>query len=539
MRSSSRRRSSGHSGTLPSARHDATIASKPVGSGSRVTRPSCPCRPDLIRSPPSWHAPARCRCGTALRRLTPSSRKGHAQVLYWWSKFVLVGPLLRLLLQADDRGCRARPGARWRDPRQQPPRRRRLVPPAAAGAAPHHLPRQARVLHPARVRRAAEEDLLHRGRAGAGRPVERVGRAGRAGHGRAASCARASCWASTRRAPARRTGGCTRARPAWPAWRWRPGVPVIPVAMIGTDRVNPIGSRMWRPHKVHIKIGEPLDFSRYHGMAGDRFIERSMTDEIMYALMELTGQTYVDMYAASVKDARRRAAGRPAAGEARELSGRSLCNRTVRRAMVEVCSPASSGPSLPAPDRSTGAAARRPAVVCASCSRGSCSARSPSWWSSGTTLWSVTLRLRGRVRPPPSSPGSTPVWLRRRRRRRSPLCPPRPRAGHRHHRDGGHAVRSPVRRPRAVAPPPRAGAAIGRRAASVVPPARTPLRRSCPIWRCAPSRCEPPSCAASSAPGSVAAPQTERRVDARPTDASRRDQSCRTRPPRRPVRRAG
>jgi 1-acyl-sn-glycerol-3-phosphate acyltransferase len=79
-------------------------------------------------------------------------------------------------------------------------------------------------------------------------------------------------------------------------------VPVVPVAMIGTDRVNPIGSRVWRPRKVHIKIGEPLDFSRYDGMAGDRFIERSMTDEIMYALMELTGQTYVDMYAASVKE---------------------------------------------------------------------------------------------------------------------------------------------------------------------------------------------------------------------------------------------
>lgn len=36
-------------------------------------------------------------------------------------------------------------------------------------------------------------------------------------------------------------------------------VPVVPVAMIGTDRVNPIGSRMWRPRKVHIKIGEPLE----------------------------------------------------------------------------------------------------------------------------------------------------------------------------------------------------------------------------------------------------------------------------------------
>jgi len=80
------------------------------------------------------------------------------------------------------------------------------------------------------------------------------------------------------------------------------GVPVVPVAMIGTDKVNPIGSRMWKPHHVHIKVGEPLDFSRYAGMAGDRFIERSMTDEIMYSLMELSGQTYVDLYAASVKE---------------------------------------------------------------------------------------------------------------------------------------------------------------------------------------------------------------------------------------------
>jgi 1-acyl-sn-glycerol-3-phosphate acyltransferase len=87
------------------------------------------------------------------------------------------------------------------------------------------------------------------------------------------------------------------------------GVPVIPVAAIGTNKLNPIGSRMWRPHHVHIRIGEPLDFSRYAGMAGDRFIERSMTDEIMYTLMELSGQTYVDVYAASVKE---RAAAREA-----------------------------------------------------------------------------------------------------------------------------------------------------------------------------------------------------------------------------------
>ena len=80
------------------------------------------------------------------------------------------------------------------------------------------------------------------------------------------------------------------------------GVQVIPIAMFGTDKVNPIGSKMWWPHKVVVKVGEPLDFSRYEGMAGDRFVERSITDEIMYALMELSGQEYVDVYASSVKD---------------------------------------------------------------------------------------------------------------------------------------------------------------------------------------------------------------------------------------------
>ncbi|HET9138266.1 lysophospholipid acyltransferase family protein [Actinophytocola sp.] len=79
-------------------------------------------------------------------------------------------------------------------------------------------------------------------------------------------------------------------------------VPVVPVAMFGTDKANPIGSKMWKPHKIHIKIGEPLDFSRYYGLAGDRFVERSITDEVMYTLMELSGQEYVDVYAAKAKE---------------------------------------------------------------------------------------------------------------------------------------------------------------------------------------------------------------------------------------------
>ena len=79
-------------------------------------------------------------------------------------------------------------------------------------------------------------------------------------------------------------------------------VPVVPVVMIGTEKVNPIGSKIWRPGRIRMVVGRPLDFSRYEGMAGDRFVERSMTDEIMYRLMELSGQQYVDVYAAKVKE---------------------------------------------------------------------------------------------------------------------------------------------------------------------------------------------------------------------------------------------
>jgi 1-acyl-sn-glycerol-3-phosphate acyltransferase len=79
-------------------------------------------------------------------------------------------------------------------------------------------------------------------------------------------------------------------------------VPVVPVAMIDTEKVMPIGRRLPRVRRIGIVIGEPLDFSRFEGMEGDRFILRSITDEIMYELDRLSGQEYVDVYATSVKE---------------------------------------------------------------------------------------------------------------------------------------------------------------------------------------------------------------------------------------------
>ncbi|HEX6871811.1 MAG TPA: lysophospholipid acyltransferase family protein [Micromonosporaceae bacterium] len=86
------------------------------------------------------------------------------------------------------------------------------------------------------------------------------------------------------------------------------GAPVIPVAMLNADEIQPIGKIIPKVKRVRIRFGRPLDFSRYAGMAGDRFIERAVTDEIMYELMVLSGREYVDIYAQKVKDAQAKAA---------------------------------------------------------------------------------------------------------------------------------------------------------------------------------------------------------------------------------------
>jgi 1-acyl-sn-glycerol-3-phosphate acyltransferase len=80
------------------------------------------------------------------------------------------------------------------------------------------------------------------------------------------------------------------------------GAPVIPVAMIDTEKLQPPGQV--KPNfgvRPGIRIGAPLDFSRYHGMENDRFILRSVTDEVMYEIMRLSGQEYVDIYATAAK----------------------------------------------------------------------------------------------------------------------------------------------------------------------------------------------------------------------------------------------
>lgn len=75
------------------------------------------------------------------------------------------------------------------------------------------------------------------------------------------------------------------------------GAPVVPLGLIGTENVLPVGAKLPKiGAKFTMRFGEPLDFARYEGLADSPAIRRSVTDEIMYAILELSDQVYVDAY---------------------------------------------------------------------------------------------------------------------------------------------------------------------------------------------------------------------------------------------------
>ncbi|MFC4909866.1 lysophospholipid acyltransferase family protein [Actinomadura gamaensis] len=74
----------------------------------------------------------------------------------------------------------------------------------------------------------------------------------------------------------------------------RTGAPVVPIGIIGTDRVQPRGQAIPKPGRVEIRFGAPLEFS---GAERDREAVRYATDQVMQAIQKLSGQQYVDSYA--------------------------------------------------------------------------------------------------------------------------------------------------------------------------------------------------------------------------------------------------
>ena len=78
--------------------------------------------------------------------------------------------------------------------------------------------------------------------------------------------------------------------------------PIVPVAVFGSRELQPIGRKTPKlSGRVEVQFGKALSFERFYGQEADRFVLRSVTDEVMYEIMMLSGQEYVDEYAAKVK----------------------------------------------------------------------------------------------------------------------------------------------------------------------------------------------------------------------------------------------
>jgi 1-acyl-sn-glycerol-3-phosphate acyltransferase len=105
-------------------------------------------------------------------------------------------------------------------------------------------------------------------------------------------------------------------------------VPVIPCAMIGGFEFQPPGKIRPRLRvRPGVRFGKPLDFSRYYGLEADRLVLRAITDEIIYEIMKLSGQEYVDEYAArhkALQQAERRAHRLEAAAKAKAAAASAV-----------------------------------------------------------------------------------------------------------------------------------------------------------------------------------------------------------------------
>ena len=87
-----------------------------------------------------------------------------------------------------------------------------------------------------------------------------------------------------------------RASPDWPSG---PGLPVVPVGILGTEKVQPKGHTIPRlgmlgRSGVTIKFGTPIDFS---DRTDDMSTLRAITDEIVTEIQKLSGQQYTGRYA--------------------------------------------------------------------------------------------------------------------------------------------------------------------------------------------------------------------------------------------------
>ena len=95
-----------------------------------------------------------------------------------------------------------------------------------------------------------------------------------------------------------RTGTLYKGRTGAARLAMKVGCPIYPVGVIGTDKIQPPDAKVPKLFTgCQIKIGRPIRPERYMGRGAEHIAWRSMIDEVMYEIRELTGQTYVNTYA--------------------------------------------------------------------------------------------------------------------------------------------------------------------------------------------------------------------------------------------------
>nr|WHW29303.1 putative 1-acyl-sn-glycerol-3-phosphate acyltransferase [uncultured bacterium] len=95
-----------------------------------------------------------------------------------------------------------------------------------------------------------------------------------------------------------RSGGLHRGHPGVAHLALHSGAPIVPVGVTGTDCVQPPGARMPRRGKVQLRFGSPIDLGRWAGRAPTSGVKREIADAVMVSIRALTGQSYVDEFAA-------------------------------------------------------------------------------------------------------------------------------------------------------------------------------------------------------------------------------------------------
>ena len=78
-------------------------------------------------------------------------------------------------------------------------------------------------------------------------------------------------------------------------------VPIVPCAMIDTDKAQPTGQRIPNVVQVGVRIGRPMHYPQYAGQTENHEALREITYDVMRELQRLSGQDYVDDYASNVK----------------------------------------------------------------------------------------------------------------------------------------------------------------------------------------------------------------------------------------------